>query len=129
MAKKIQVVIIALAFLASVGVVGVVALSLMDRLTDDPEADDIQLAAELLCPNAPEDVKDDLFFDRDSDDVAYIGVSGTGETVSFYIIASETDSGERVLSPQGEAALAYMQGMPLSCFAVESTPPAATDTP
>ncbi len=129
MAKKIQVAVIAAAFLGSVALVVVIALSLLNRWADDQEADDIQLAAELLCPNSPEDVKDALFFDRDSDDVAFIGVSGTGETVSFYIIASETDSGERVLSPDGDAALAFMQSMSLSCFAVEPTPPPPTDTP
>ena len=129
MAKKIQVAVIAAAFLGSVALVVVIALSLVNRWADDQEADDIQLAAELLCPNAPEDVKGALFFDRDSDDVAFIGVSGTDETVSFYIIASETDSGERVLDPQGEAALAFMQSMSLSCFAVEPTPPPPTEAP
>ena len=129
MAKKIQVAVIAAAFLGSVAIVVIFALSLMDRWADDQEADDVQLAAELLCPNAPEDVKDALFFDRDSDDVAFIGVTGTDEAVSFHIIASETDSGERVLDPQGEAALAFMQSMSLSCFAIEPTPPPPTDTP
>ncbi len=129
MAVKIQVAVITAAFVASVAAVVVFALSLVDRWTDDPEADDIQLVAELLCPNAPQDVKDALFFDRDSDDVPFVGVAGTDEPVSFYIVASETDSGERILDPQGEAAVAYLESMPESCFVVEPTPPPPTDTP
>lgn len=130
MAMKVQVVVITVAFLASVGAVGALALFLVDNLKEDSlEEKDLRLAAELLCPNAPEDVQDDLFFDRDSDDVAYIGVTDADEPVSFHLIASETDSGERVLAPVGEAALAYMRSMSLSCFAVESTPPPPTDTP
>ena len=129
MAVKIQLAVITVAFVASVVFVVAFALSLVDRWTDDPEADDVQLVAELLCPNAPEEVKDDLFFDRDSDDVPFIGVAGTDETVSLYLIASETDSGERVLDPRGEASVAYQESMPDSCFVADPTPLPPTATP
>ncbi len=129
MAVKIQLAVITVAFVASVVFVVAFALSLVDRWTYDPEADDVQLVAELLCPNAPEEVKDDLFFDRDSDDVPFIGVAGTDETVSLYLIASETDSGERVLDPRGEASVAYQESMPDSCFVADPTPLPPTATP
>ncbi len=93
---------------------------------DTTEERGLWFAAEALCPEAPEEVFDDLRFFSDSG-VPLISAKSTNDRAQF--LFPRLEFADPHFEPLNRAGIAYQESMPASCFAGPTPTHRPTETP